>query len=173
MMIKEPQNYPYELLQLTITNLPKTEQQIAALAYGTGSRASELNQIKKSDITFDDKYMRITCKVLKKRKGIESRVALIRLDEEWLVNPIKELILDKQDDEILLPFHRATIWKKLVSSLILKGDKVNPHGLRKIRATHLATRFGFDGQKLKHFFNWSRSDMADNYVKLNVDDLRY
>lgn len=172
-MIKEPQKYSYELTQLTISQLPKIEQQIAAIAYATGSRASELNQITKGDISFDDKYMKINCKVLKKRKGIESRIALVRLDEEWLINPIKELLINKQDSDKLLPLHRATIWKKLVSSLILKGDKVNPHGLRKIRATHLVTRFGFDGQRLKHFFNWSRSDMADSYVKLNDEDLRY
>jgi len=167
-MLNNPQDYSYEKIQNMITNLPKTEQQIAALAYGTGSRVSELNQIKKININQDNKYMRITCSVLKKRKTNISRLALIRLDEEWLIKPIQELLIGKQDEEILLPFHRVTIYRKLVASM-----SINPHGFRKLRATHLVIKFGFNGQQLKTFFDWSRSDMADNYVKLNTKNIEY
>lgn len=173
-MITEPQNYSYEQIQTAITSLTGEPKYIAALAYATGARASELNTIKKKDVVFaEDGYVHITCNVLKKRKQGVSRVALVRMDEDWLIEPIKELILNKQPDEVLLPLHRVTIWKRLTENVIINGDAFNPHGFRKVRATHLVTKFGFDGQQLKHFFDWSRSDMADRYVKLKLEDLKY
>lgn len=167
-MLKDPQDYPYEKIKQIITALPKREQEIASLAYGTGARVSELNQIKKVNIQNDGKYLRITCPVLKKRKTSISRLSVIRLDEEWLVEPILALTEGKRDEDTLLPYHRATMWKWLTAS-----TGINPHGFRKLRATHLVTKFGFNGQQLKHFFDWSRSDMADNYVKLNTKDIEY
>jgi len=49
---------------------------------------------------------------------------------------------------------------------------INPHGFRKIRATHLV-QFGFSAHQLKHFFGWSSVAPSDYYVKLNTDDLNY
>lgn len=173
-MIKDPQNYSYNQLRDTITSLTGEPKYIAALAYATGARASELNQIRKKDIVFaEDGYLHITCNVLKKRKKGVSRVALVRMDEDWLIEPIKQLVSNKQPDDILLPLHRGTIWKRLTKNVVINGDAFNPHGFRKVRATHLVNKFGFDGQQLKHFFDWSRSDMADNYVKLKIEDLKY
>jgi len=167
-MLTNPQDYSYEKIKNMITNLPKQEQQIAALAYRTESRVSELNQLKKINFNKDNKYLKITCPVLKKRTNLVSRLALIRLDEDWLVKPILELLENLQDDDLVLPYHRATIYRKLVTSM-----GINPHGFRKLRATHLVVKFGFNGQQLKKFFDWSRSDMADNYVKLNTKDIEY
>lgn len=171
-MIKEPQNYSYQEIKEAINNLETKTKRIACLGYGSGARVSELNKIKKGNISIKEEYMEIVCPVLKKRDGLGSRKALIRLDETWLINPIKELMEGKHDLDILLPYSRNYIWR-LVRKIVVKGEKFNPHAFRKLRATHLATEFGYDGQKLKHFFDWSRSDMADNYVKLNVSDLRY
>lgn len=173
MAISTPEKYSYEETQEAISALPEKYKQIACLAYATGARVSELIQIKKGDISFKEEYLEIICPVLKKRDGVGSRTALVRLTEDWLVEPIKSLMEGKQDTEVLLPYHRATIYTYLKKNVVIKGDHFNPHGFRKLRATHLVVKFGFNGQQLKHFFDWSRSDMADRYVKLNLNDIKY
>jgi len=168
-MLKDPQNYPYETIRTLISNLNESDKGIAALAYGTGARASELNQITQKCITTTADHLRITCPVLKKRGGAQvSRIAVIRLDEQWLVDPIRALMAGKSADDRLVPYHRITIYKKLVAAM-----GINPHGFRKLRATHLAVKFKFTGQQLTHFFGWSRSDMADAYIKMNTEDIEY
>lgn len=168
-MLNDPQNYSYESIQKLISTLEENEKRMACLAYGTGARVSELNQIKKKDFHQESNYLQITCPVLKKRDNKQHiRLALIRLDEIWLIEPIQKMLENLSDEEVLLPYHRATIYKKLTQSV-----GINPHGFRKLRATHLVVKFKFNGQQLKHFFDWSRSDMADNYIKLNTKDIEY
>jgi len=168
-MLKDPQNYPYETIRDLISNLPQEDKEITALFYGTGGRASEVNQIKGRDILPGEQYLHISCRVLKKKDGKEHvRIAVIRNDETWLIEPIMALVKSKSPDQILLPFHRITLYKKVIKAL-----GINPHGFRKLRATHLATKFKFNGQQLTKFFDWSRSDMADSYVKLNTEDIQY
>lgn len=171
-MINDPENYSYETIKEAVNQLDHETKNIAVLLYATGARVSEVIQIKKCDIITDENYMHINCKVLKKRKGIGKRIAIVRLDETWLTEPINQMLQNKQDQDILLPYTRFQIWRKLRNIIIL-GEQFNPHAFRKLRATHLATKYKYTGQQLTRFFNWSRSDMADNYVKLNVEDLRY
>lgn len=168
-MLKDPQNYPYETIRDLISQLQESDKGLAALAYGTGARVSELNKIKAKDIQTTAEYLRVNCPVLKKRTDLPvSRIAVIRLDETWLVDPIRALVSGKDPEAILFPYHRITLYKQLI-----KAVGINPHGFRKLRATHLATKYKFTGQQLTHFFNWTRSDMADEYVKLNTEDIEY
>lgn len=167
----DPTHYPYHKLQTIITNLQEEEQQITALAYGTGARVSELNKITPEDITQDEQYMYISCKVLKKRTYTDKnkkRLALIRLDENWLIIPIKQLAEKTKPFSPLVPFHRSTIFRKLKTS-----TGINPHSFRAIRATHLASKFRFTAHQLKQFFGWSSVAPSDFYVSLNVDDIKY
>lgn len=167
----DPTHYPYHKLQAIITNLQEEDQQISALAYGTGARVSELNQITPEDISQDEKYLYISCKVLKKRTYNDKnkkRLALIRLDESWLIIPIKNLVELTPPFKPLVPFHRATIFRKLK-----KSTGINPHSFRAIRATHLASKFRFTAHQLKQFFGWSSVAPSDFYVSLNVEDIKY
>lgn len=169
-MIKDPQNYPYKLIKQKIMAANPIPKSIGALAYGTGARVSELNLITKHDIIEKEGYLQITCHVLKKRNPTtenSSRVALIRLDEDWLVQPIRSLMEGKQDSDVLVPMYRMKIYRILV-----KEFGINPHGFRKIRATHLA-QMGFTAHQLKHFFGWASVAPSDYYVRLNTEDLRY
>jgi len=153
-----------------ITSASSEAQQIGALAYATGARVSELNQITRQDIQVKKDYLEITCKVLKKRKKEEqdlTRIALVRLDENWLVDPIQKLCENKKPNEILIPMYRMKIYRILIETY-----GINPHGFRKIRATNLA-QLGFSAHQLKHFFGWSTVAPSDYYVKLNTDDLEY
>ena len=169
-MLKTPQLYSYATMKDLITSAKPEAQQIGALAYATGARVSELNQITKQNVQERKDYLEITCKVLKKRKKEEqdlTRIALVRLDETWLVKPIMELCANKQPNDILVPMYRMKIYRILVEAY-----SINPHGFRKIRATNLA-QLGFSAHQLKHFFGWSTVAPSDYYVKLNTDDLKY
>jgi integrase len=187
-MLRNPERISYESLKERITNITNLyDKALACLAYTSGSRASELNQIKRQDLvkeTIDNiEYLSITVKVLKKKKtklyspdGTFTliapqpffRRALVRMDEEWFTRPILEFAEHKQIDEVLFPIHRATIYKKLTSALA-----INPHGFRKLRATHLVQKYNYSGHQLQKFFGWSSSQPSDYYVRLNVSDLKY
>jgi len=168
---KKPQNYSYEKIKEMISTCEDKEaQSIGALAYGSGARVSELNHITKIDIQIKDKYMEINCIVLKKRyktKLNQSRIAIIRLDEDWIIEPIKRLMQGKQDQDILVPMYRMKIYR-----ILMKEFGFNPHFFRALRATHLS-RLGYSAHQLKNFFGWSSIAPSDFYVGLNTKDLEY
>jgi len=167
----QPQNYSYEKIKRMISNCDNKEaQSIAALAYGSGARVSELNHIKKIDVQTEGNYMLITCIVLKKRyktKANQSRIALIRLDETWLTGPINRLLISKQDQDVLVPMYRMKIYR-----ILMEHFGFNPHFFRALRATHLS-RLGYSAHQLKNFFGWSSISPSDYYVGLNTEDLEY
>ena len=170
-MLKKPQRYPYPLIKEMISNAPFEARQIGALAYATGARVSELNQITAGDLQYKEDFLEITCSVLKKRiKTNENtqRVALVRLDETWLIDPIKSLTKNKGPNDILLPYYRMKIYRILINVF-----GINPHGFRSIRATHLSTIHKFTAHQLKEFFGWSSISPSDFYVKLNTSNIRY
>lgn len=166
----DPLHYPEERLKNITQLAPPKQQRIIALAYASGARVSELNQIQKEDITYKENYMEIACKVLKKRDPKEQnqkRIALVRLDETWLVTPIELLMQSTPEDKPLVPYNRVTIYRWLK-----KSTGLNPHMFRAIRATHLAQK-GYTAHQLKQFFGWSSVSPSDYYVRLNTKDLRY
>jgi integrase len=188
-MLRNPERISYESLKERITAITSLyDRALACLAYASGARASELNKIKKQDLvkeTFEEiEYLTITVKVLKKKKTKEYaadgtftlvkpqpffRRALVRADEAWLVEPILEFSKYKENPtDVLFDINRATIYKKMMSAL-----EINPHGFRKLRATHLVQRYNYSGHQLQKFFGWSSSQPSDYYVRLNVSDLRY
>jgi len=170
---KKPQNYSYEKVKEKITNCSNPiAKQIGALAYASGSRVSELNKIKKIDIQEDKggDYLNISCIVLKKKyktKENQNRIAVVRLDEDWLVHPIMDLMRGKEDEDILIPMYRMKIYR-----ILMKEFGFNPHFFRALRATHLS-QLGYSAHQLKHFFGWSSISPSDYYVGLNTEDLKY
>ena len=147
------------------------------LLYGTGARVSEIKGIRVCDITQQEKtdgnkYLIIRCPVLKKHDNLKHfRQAPIKMEEEWLIEPILSLTtLTGLDNPLnfLVTAHRVTIYKKLIKEL-----NINPHGFRKLRATHLATKFGFNETKLVRFFDWEDFRPASIYSKANLEDIMY
>lgn len=172
-MLKHPEKISYAEVKQKILNIPNpNDQSLAAFAYASGARESEINKITKEDIFSDDTntYLYMVCPVLKKRsKHKVTRKALVRLDENWLVNPIlraKNKCLKESD--LIFPYNRMYIWRHLV-----KSTDWNPHGFRKLRATHLRKYFGFDAYKLKEFFEWSSIEPSAYYVKLDPKEIQY
>lgn len=175
-MLKHPENISYEQVKHTITSLPPLEQALPALAYATGARVSELNKIKKKDLVLkeDGKYLFIYCRVLKKRaKGIVERRAVVRTDEDWLVTPILNKANSLSNpDEFLFPFNRVTLFKKL-KKIVINGEAINPHGWRKLRATHLYKYFNFNAYQLRSFFEWRDVAPSAYYVGIDKKELEY
>lgn len=189
-MLKHPERISYDTLKAVISNLNEPEKGLAALAYATGSRVSELTKIKKKDIRINletPEYLSIDCPVLKKNhkpkdpkklakwkfKNYE-REALVRLDETWLIEPI----LKKRDslanpEDILYPFYRVKVFRMLKKAVVIDGEPINPHGFRHLRATHLRKNFGFDPYQLQKFFKWSSIEPSSFYVGLDNKEIRY
>ncbi len=172
-MLEHPEQITYKKVRETITNIPnQNDQSLAALAYATGARVSELYQIKKEDIYKQNngEYLFIYCPVLKKRTKTKiTRKAVVRLDETWLINPILNKANSlKEPNEILFPNNRMYIYRHLMQS-----TGWNPHGFRKLRATHLRKYFGFDAYQLKDFFEWSSIEPSGYYVKLDNKEILY
>jgi site-specific recombinase XerD len=172
-MLKRPENISYEQVKEAIASLPLNEQALPALAYATGSRVSELNHIKKKDFHQTETYLEIYCPVLKKRDNIKhERKAVVRLDETWLTTPILNYIKNLSPEETLFPLHRATIFRKL-KQIKIGNEYVNPHGYRKLRATHLHLYFGFDAYRLKSFFEWKDISPSSSYVGIDKREILY
>jgi integrase len=174
-MLKDPENYSYDYTRKLISTISDAEvQRWACLLYGTGARVSEALSIRAKDITEQEntsfKYMIVRCPVFKKHDGkTQYRQAPIRMDEQWLIQPIKVLLARADNPESpLIKIHRATIYRKL-----MKEIAINPHGFRKLRATHLATKFGFNETKLVKFFGWADFRPAGIYAKANLEDIMY
>jgi len=174
-MLKDPENYSYDYTRKLIQGITDPEtQRWACLLYATGARVSEALSIKAKDITeqenTSDKYLIIRCPVFKKHDGkIQYRQAPVRLDEQWLVQPIRVLLQQaKHPDSNIINAHRATVYRKLVKSI-----GINPHGFRKLRATHLSTKFKFNETKLVKFFGWADFRPAGIYAKANLEDIMY
>ena len=219
-MLRNPEQTPYSLLKSKIEAITSLHTRaLACLAYASGSRVSELNQIRKQDLLKENiegtDYLKISVKVLKKKKvrvnsddGVYFdeqlanrkdpikriyekhkekfvvdihkrynlvpapafyRSALVRIDEAWLVNPILEFAeAHTKLEEPLFALDRSTIYRYLTSTL-----SINPHGFRKLRATHLVQEHHYTAHQLKKFFGWSTSAPSDYYVNLSVNDLAY
>ena len=166
----DPTDYSEDKLKQILLTLTQPTKSIVALAYGSGARVSELIKITKEDISINENYLEIRCIVLKKKEAKEKnlkRIALVRLDETWLVEPIQELMHNTQNSLPLITWNRFKVYHKLK-----KATGLNPHMFRAIRASHLAKK-GFTAHQLKQFFGWSSVSPSDYYVRLNVEDLRY
>lgn len=169
-MKHDPTDYPETKLKEMILTLKYPTKNIIALAYSSGSRVSELIKITKEDIAVNENYLEIRCVVLKKKNAKEKnlkRVALVRLDETWLIEPIQELLNLTEPNKPLISWNRFKVYHE-----IKNATGLNPHMFRAIRATQLAKK-GFTAHQLKQFFGWSSVSPSDFYVRLNVEDLRY
>jgi len=181
-MLRTPEKISYESLKQTITNIQNQKiKAIACAAYASGARVSELIRITNEDIWVESinnvEYLHIKSIILKKHKykkgqllkGIrpdDYRISVARMDEKWLVLPI--MVWATKHKGILFPYHRATIYRWL-----MKTTGYNPHGFRKLRATHLAKIYKFTDQQLVKFFGWADSRPASIYSRLNKEDVAY
>lgn len=89
----------------------------------------------------------------------------IHAREQPFVNFIKDYISTIDYDDFLFNIRRERVLR------ILAKVRLFPHYLRHIRLTHLVVDYGYDVSYLKKFCGWRTAETAENYVRLNVEDL--
>lgn len=179
-MLKRPENITYQEVKFMIKSMPTEKLKVMlCLLYATGCRVSELLSLDKDNIKRikDNKgrdILRIYSPVLKKRETAERFIPIHFDSEPFLAYPIYDYVEKEKKKKprfLALPtnlfeYDRTTIWRWCT-----RYTTINPHGFRKIRATHLVTLFGYDSYRLKKFFNWSSLDSSAPYVGLKIEDI--
>jgi len=143
----------------------------------------EVKPLQKSDIEYieydEHNFVRFNLPILKKRSKLKRnykgnlvidtpvRSPSISLDyDKDIFKYIFAYIKDKPNDFILFPIQSKTAWK-----FIKKHTDMWCHFFRSNQATNLGKVFSFDSIKLREYFKWSDSRMADAYVKYSDDVL--
>jgi len=175
----------YELIERINKLNNIRDQALVAFLYLTACRISEVvpyivekkkgiqdtrqlkgEPIKKKQIEFFNDVLIIRqVRTLKRKKYIPKSIPIVIAKEIKFVEYIKEYTKSLSDEDFLFNMTRQRALQ------IMNSIGLYNHYLRHLRLTHLATDYGFSGQELKHFVNWSSSNTADNYVHLNVDNL--
>ena len=140
-----------------------------AFLYATGCRASEVNKLESKNIRlttdlFDRKIIRISTITLKNKTDKDRLIPVHINSEKWLAKLIWRY--KKSHEGKLFDVDRATIWR-----WCMEAFGINPHGFRKIRGTHLVTKFKFSDQALTKFMGWTDSRPARYYIKLRIEDI--
>ena len=150
---------------------------IFELLYATGIRASELINIKLSDLDLNDKKILIYGKGSKERYVNYGSVAY-NLLEEYLNNTRRELIKEK-NHQFLIINHLGDkittrgvglIIEKIIKDTALK-NKISPHSLRHTFATHLLNE-GADLLTVKELLGHSSLSSTQIYTHITDDKLK-
>lgn len=176
-MLKEPQKISYEQLKQAIETIELLETRaLASFAYATGARVSELLLLESKDVYYgqdnEKDYLFVSCPILKKRKiPLPRRTPPVKLEEDWLVRPMVSWA-NLQEGK-LFDFDRFKALRYLQKAVVINGEPINPHGFRKLRATHLRRYYHFDSYQLKKFFGWASIQPSEFYVGLDNQDILY
>ena len=153
--------------------------------YLTGQRVSEMLEVRKYDIGFENtehgENIIINSISLKNRNNPRRIISIpIYGEEYYMANYVKKMINSIENDEDpIVKYHRVTVFKKLskisltISAVNPKTKKtmlkytfkMHPHYLRHCRASHLAVIYGCDIIQLMNFFGWASPTMPNNYIK--------
>jgi len=163
-----------ELLYI-INKIPVLDYKaLACFLYLTGARVSEIvKSLKVKQITIatiqDQDFIIINgIECLKRKAGNEAvRTIPINVKREIeFIEPIKDYIAFKKDEDYLFNFSRQRAWV-----VIKQHTGLWCHYFRHLRNTHLATIYNFDSEALRKFNGWTDSKPASYYVHLRYDDL--
>ena len=136
-----------------------------ATLFETGCRISEALELH-SDMFVDegDKLTIYGVPVLKKRKDNIRNIPIPK--HEKLVLPMMNWVEEK-DGYLFAGVTRGQAYHWIA--------RTDPgwwcHRIRSERATQLVVEYGFNIVELMKFFNWSRPDVAVEYVRLSTEDI--
>lgn len=180
----------YQDIKETIENVPdNTDQFLFAISYANGTRVSEAMGVTAEDITWNNDFVYVRTKVLKKRtkKELWRNPPISRTKEKWLANiilshamPVKAKWEQNKNEEIVLgnPVPAAP---KLIRYCVRTAQrrfdhyfKCTSHSFRHTRATHCIVLFGMNMHMVVDFFRVSpRASMewAMRYGHLETKDI--
>ena len=141
---------------IIINTFTLADKALFATLWNTGHRISEVLELKRSDIWYDDKAMWFTLKVEKRRKEFIHTIK-IPMNASY-VSYIKEYVDTIPDpNQKLFDITRQYVNIKLTricDELVI--PKITPHDFRHSLATRLAAR-GCNKYELDAFFGWSEN----------------
>ena len=148
------------------------------LAYLTAGRISEVLELKAGDLVLTKEKERPLLLIdMGNRKNKRSKRKFIPIpmdsSEGDMAQSVIEYARSKEPDDLLFPSTRRMghITRAYAWQLVYKHADMNPHFLRHIRLTHLATVYGFPDQLLVQFAGWSDSRPAKHYMSLRWQDI--
>lgn len=144
---------------------------ILEFLYGTGIRVSELCSLKKSDVDFSNKLIKIFGKGNKTR-FIPLVDSLVQLLKEYIKsdrNDSEYLFTNKKGGR-LYPKYVERLTQKYLSKISVDG-RVYPHLIRHTFATHLLKR-GADIRSIKELLGHENLDTTKIYTHVSIDHLK-
>lgn len=132
---------------------------LLSLLYDTGARASEIVNLKISEIHLEDKYIILT------GKGNKQRIVSIMENTRDLLklyikkNNIKSSLLPQNSTYELIRY----LFKKVNN--IIKDKNITPHTFRRTRATHLLDN-GVNIIYIQHLLGHSNINTTEKYAKV-------
>lgn len=160
------------------TDLGKRNQCIVEVLYGCGIRVSELIDLKISNISFKEQYIKVH------GKGNKTRfVPLADYTADLLESYIKEVRskgkINKKYEDTLFLNSRGTSMSRVIVFLIIKeltdkagvNKKISPHTFRHSFATHLLQN-GADLRYIQEMLGHSSITTTEVYTHLKTEELR-
>lgn len=144
---------------------------ILEILYSTGLRVSELCNLKKSNIDFDNNFIRILGKGNKVRNiPITEKLKCIFLELVEKNNSQDDYLFKTKNGGKLYPKYIERIVKKYLSDISEDG-KVYPHLIRHTFATHLLKR-GADIRSIKELLGHESLETTTVYAHVNIEHLK-
>jgi len=149
-----------------IQDVPKETQNLFAIIYLTGSRASESLLLTPEHFIHKDGYLLVTNHPVLKRRKFFPRTYPIRMDEvlmPYLLNALGET----NAGENLIPWGYDWVYKRITRI----NNQLFPHYLRAYRATQLLTEYNYGVFDLMNYFGWGKSETPTEYIRLTAKEL--
>ena len=148
----------------------KKSRLILKTLYSTGMRVSELTNLKKKDIYFDENEGRI-----KRAKGKKERIFNISDD---IKEELKELIEKNPDSEYVFSGPKGKLSDRNIQKIVKKAaikagiqKDVHTHTLRHSFATHLLNE-GVDIRKIQTLLGHEKLATTEIYTHISNEDLK-
>ena len=144
---------------------------ILELLYATGLRVEELVNLKKNDINFGNKYLKVTGKGNKERSVPITDIALKKLNKYLKRRKYEnERIFLSKNGNPLSQRDIRRILKKLIKKMALDKN-ITPHTIRHSFATHLLER-GADLRLVQELLGHSSISTTQIYTHISMEKMK-
>jgi len=144
---------------------------ILELLYATGLRVEELVNLKKNDINFGNKYLKVTGKGNKERSVPITDIALKKVNRYLKRRKYEnEIIFLSKNGNPLSQRDIRRIFKKLIKKMAIDKN-ITPHTIRHSFATHLLER-GADLRLVQELLGHSSISTTQIYTHISMEKMK-
>jgi integrase len=160
---RKPQLFQYAAMQELLLKVPNDRERLFFLcAYANGMRIKEAWLLSFADIQWDNDFLMIRSKILKKKDGkLPTRNSPVsRQTESWLTEPIIELAqrfrTGPDDQTRIFQLSKRTAQKRADDYF-----GATAHSLRHNRTSHLMIIYNYQMRDLQEFFGLEPTSIAE------------